>query len=67
MKVPTLVIHGIDDPLVPVENGRLVAAAVSGARLLEFEGMGHNMPERFWPVILDALVETTRKASVLQP
>ena len=67
VKVPTLVVHGIDDPLVPVENARLVAAAVSGARLLEFEGMGHNMPERFWPVILDAIVETTRKASVLQP
>jgi pimeloyl-ACP methyl ester carboxylesterase len=65
--VPTLVVHGIDDPLIPVENGRRVAAAVPGARLLEFEGMGHNMPERFWPVILDAIVETTRKASVLQP
>ena len=67
VSAPTLVVHGIDDPLVPVENGRRVAAAVPGARLLEFEGMGHNMPERFWPVILDAIVETTRKASVLQP
>src|SRR6266851_558803 len=67
VSVPTLVVHGIDDPLVPIENGRRVAAAVPGARLLEFEGMGHNMPERFWPVILDAIVETTRKASVLQP
>lgn len=67
LRVPTLVVHGIDDPLVPVENGRRVAAAVPGARLLEFEGMGHNTPERFWPFILDAIVETTRKASVLQP
>ncbi|OLD50820.1 MAG: alpha/beta hydrolase [Actinobacteria bacterium 13_1_40CM_2_65_8] len=67
VKVPTLVIHGIDDPLVPVENGRRVAAAVPGARLLEFEGMGHNMPERFWPQILDAIVDTARKANVLQP
>ena len=67
VRVPTLVIHGIDDPLVPVENGRRVAAAVPGARILEFEGMGHNMPERFWPLILDAIVETSRKASVLQP
>jgi len=67
VSAPTLVVHGIDDPLVPVENGRRVAAAVPGARLLEFEGMGHNMPERFWPVILDAIVETTRKTSVLQP
>jgi pimeloyl-ACP methyl ester carboxylesterase len=65
--VPTLGVHGIDDPLIPVENGRRVAAAVPGARLLEFEGMGHNMPERFWPQILDAISETARKANVLQP
>jgi pimeloyl-ACP methyl ester carboxylesterase len=67
VKKPALVIHGIDDPLVPVDNGRRVADAVPGARLLEFEGMGHNMPERFWPEILDAIVDTARKANVLQP
>jgi pimeloyl-ACP methyl ester carboxylesterase len=66
VKVPTLVVHGLDDPLVPIENGRRVAAAVPGARLLEFEGMGHNMPERFWPPILEGIVETARKANVLQ-
>ncbi len=66
VKAPTLVVHGLDDPLVPVENGRRVADAVPGARLLEFEGMGHNMPERFWPTILDAIVDTARKANVLQ-
>jgi len=65
--VPALVVHGVDDPLVPVENGRRVAAAVPGASLLEFEGMGHNMPERFWPQILDAISDTARKANVLQP
>lgn len=64
---PTLVVHGVDDPLVPAENGRLVAAAVPGARLLEFEGMGHNMPQRLWPQIVDAIVETARKANVMQP
>src|SRR5207249_1345035 len=38
VKVPTLVVHGADDPLVPPENGRRVAAAVPGARYLEFAG-----------------------------
>jgi pimeloyl-ACP methyl ester carboxylesterase len=65
--VPTLVIHGLDDPLFPIENGRMVAAAVPGARLLEFETMGHNVPERFWPPILDAIAENTHKATLLQP
>ena len=67
IKVPTLVIHGTDDVLVPVENGRRVANAIPGARLLEFEHMGHNLPERVWPQVLDAIEELTRKASVPQP
>ncbi len=63
LRVPTLVIHGIDDVLVPVENGRLVAAAVPGARLVEFEGMGHNLPRRVWPEGLDAIEEIARQAT----
>jgi pimeloyl-ACP methyl ester carboxylesterase len=66
VKVPTLVVHGLDDPLVPAQNGRLVAKAVPGARLLEFEGMGHDIPRRFWPPILDAIAETAGKAKVPQ-
>ncbi len=57
VKVPALVIHGVDDVLVPVENARLVAEAVPGARLIEFEGMGHDLPRRVWPLVVDAIVE----------
>jgi pimeloyl-ACP methyl ester carboxylesterase len=64
---PTLVIHGIDDVLVPIENGRRVAAAVPRARLIEFEGMGHNLPERVWPAVFDAIEELAREASAVQP
>jgi pimeloyl-ACP methyl ester carboxylesterase len=67
VRVPTLVIHGQDDILVPVENGRLVAAAVPGARLLVLEGMGHDIPKRVWPQVIDAIVETAREAKVPQP
>jgi pimeloyl-ACP methyl ester carboxylesterase len=57
VKVPTLVVHGVDDVLVPVENARLVAEAVPGARLIEFDGMGHDLPRRVWPQVMDAIVE----------
>ena len=57
VRVPTLVIHGTDDVLVPVENGRLVAEAVPGARLIEIEGMGHDVPKRVWPEVADAIEE----------
>jgi pimeloyl-ACP methyl ester carboxylesterase len=67
VRMPTLVIHGQDDILVPIENGRIVAAAVPGARLLELEAMGHDIPKRVWPRVIDAIVETARMASVPQP
>jgi pimeloyl-ACP methyl ester carboxylesterase len=41
---PTLVIHGTDDPLVPVEGGINTAKHVQGARLELIEGMGHDLP-----------------------
>jgi pimeloyl-ACP methyl ester carboxylesterase len=63
---PALVIHGIDDVLVPVENGRLVADAVPGARLIEFQGMGHDLPKRVWPQVLDAIDEIARQPVPLQ-
>lgn len=65
--VPTLVIHGDADVLVPVENGRIVAGAVPGARWLEFDGMGHDLPQRVWPQVLDAIEQLARQAAPLQP
>jgi pimeloyl-ACP methyl ester carboxylesterase len=41
---PTLVIHGSDDPLLPVANGRRLAELVPGARYLELPGVGHLVP-----------------------
>ena len=65
VKVPTLVVHGADDPLVPPENGRRVADAVPGARYLEFEGAGHNLPRSTWVPVADAIAETAKQASAV--
>jgi len=62
--VPTLVIHGADDPLVPVEGGRDTAAAIRGSELLIIEGMGHDLPHGgAWPRIVEAIAAHTKKAS----
>ncbi len=53
--VPTLVVHGTADPLIPVEAGRDTAATIPGARLLLIEGMGHSFPREVWPRIIDAI------------
>jgi pimeloyl-ACP methyl ester carboxylesterase len=60
LRVPALVVHGDADILVPVENGRLVAGAIPGARLLEIPGMGHDVPRRVWPQVVDAIAELAR-------
>ena len=52
---PTLVIHGVHDPLVPVEGGRDTAAAIKGAELIEIEGMGHDLPLELVEQIADAI------------
>lgn len=63
VKMPTLVVHGVDDPLVPLENGRRVAAAVPGARMIELPRTGHNLPEEHWGRVADAIAETARRAA----
>jgi pimeloyl-ACP methyl ester carboxylesterase len=58
---PTLVIHGADDPLVPVEGGRATARAIPGAKLLVLDRMGHTLPRAVWPAIVEAIVELGRR------
>jgi pimeloyl-ACP methyl ester carboxylesterase len=61
--VPTLVIHGTDDPLVPVEAGRDTAESIGGAELLLIEGMGHALPHGgAWSRIVEAIATHTMKA-----
>ena len=42
--VPTLVVHGDQDLIIPVENGRRLAARIPNAEYAELEGRGHNLP-----------------------
>lgn len=44
LDVPTLVLHGEDDPLIPVEHGHATAAAIPGARIKTIAGWGHDLP-----------------------
>jgi pimeloyl-ACP methyl ester carboxylesterase len=55
VRVPTLVIHGDVDPLVPLACGIDVAESVPGAKLLVIKGMGHALPISMWPQIIDAI------------
>ena len=62
VKAPTLVIHGTIDPLVHPAGGKDTAASIPGAKLIMIEGMGHALPRRFWPEIIDAIDTHARAA-----
>jgi pimeloyl-ACP methyl ester carboxylesterase len=64
IKVPTLVIHGADDPLIPVEGGKDTARVIPGARLLIIHGMGHDMPKGVWAEMEDAISKHAVQANV---
>ena len=55
LSVPSLVIHGADDPLIPLAAGQATADAIPGAKMVVVEGMGHDLPPGAWPPIVEAL------------
>jgi pimeloyl-ACP methyl ester carboxylesterase len=58
--VPTLVVHGDLDPLVPLAHGEALCAAIPGSELLVLSGVGHAvLPEPVWDVFVPALVKHT--------
>jgi pimeloyl-ACP methyl ester carboxylesterase len=64
IKVPTLVIHGADDPLIPVEGGKDTARVIPGARLLIINGMGHDIPKVVWAEIVSAISQHAKQAKI---
>jgi pimeloyl-ACP methyl ester carboxylesterase len=55
ISMPTLVLHGEDDPVIRIEGGRALAAAVPGAKLVTFPGMGHDLPRPLWANIISEI------------
>lgn len=61
IKVNAVIIHGDEDPLVPLEAGKDVATNISGSEFRIIKGMGHGMPEPFYDLIVDIIVRNARK------
>ena len=57
IRVPTLVIHGADDPLFPLGHGQALAAEIASAELITLDGVGHEMPPPpTWDVVVPAIL-----------
>lgn len=57
---PTLILHGERDPLFPVGNATALATEIRGARLVVLPGVGHELPRRVWPQVIDHIDEHLR-------
>ena len=55
LDTPALVIHGSADTLITPSAGRHTAEIIPGARYIEIDGMGHDLPPAFWGRIADEL------------
>jgi pimeloyl-ACP methyl ester carboxylesterase len=62
VSVPTVVIHGADDPLITVSGGEATARAMPGAELVVIPGMGHDLPPGVWDRIIDAITANAERA-----
>jgi pimeloyl-ACP methyl ester carboxylesterase len=59
LRVPTLVMHGTEDPALPYPHGVALADEIPGASLLPLEGVGHGLPRGCWPTAVPAVVAHT--------
>ena len=65
LKIPSLIIHGDEDPLVPLAGGKATSEAIPDAEFMVVKGMGHVIPNlnAYWGDIKDALIRHMGKAT----
>ena len=62
LRVPALVMHGLNDPLVAPSGGIALARRLRGSRFVGFQGMGHDLPRALWPEFADHISALVRRA-----
>ena len=61
IRVPTLIIQGTEDPLVPIEAAKDVAASIPGSHFELLEGMGHYLPQPLFETIVTQVINNIKK------
>lgn len=62
LRIPTLVIHGDEDPALPLPHAELIASTVPHAHLVVLNGVGHEIPPGVCPMVVDELIAHLRSA-----
>ncbi|MFL5298054.1 MAG: alpha/beta fold hydrolase [Phenylobacterium sp.] len=62
LKIPVVVLHGENDPLLMPVGGQAIAAAIPGAELRIIPGMGHDLPPGLYDTFVDAITAAAARA-----
>tara|TARA_B100000575_G_C23136646_1_gene660480 strand:- start:32 stop:985 length:954 start_codon:yes stop_codon:yes gene_type:complete len=63
IKVPTLVIHGTEDAILPLDHGIAVADGIENSKRMIMHGVGHEIPEELLPDIVNEIITNINRAS----
>lgn len=64
LKIPTLIIHGVEDPVIPIAHSKKLAETIPNAEKLWIENMGHDLPDALIGAICDKILENFKMASL---
>jgi pimeloyl-ACP methyl ester carboxylesterase len=67
IQTPTLIVHGQDDPLVPVASAYDLHQRIPGAELEVLAGMGHELPKALLPRVIERILAHLRKSAPRGP
>jgi pimeloyl-ACP methyl ester carboxylesterase len=67
LDMPAVVLHGDQDPIIPLGCGVATATAIPGARMSIIEGLGHSLPPAVWDDFIEALQDVSGRADSWVP
>lgn len=67
LRIPAVILHGRDDPLIRPDGGRATAGAIPDATLVSLPGMGHDVPKPLWPSIIEQIRTVADRARTPSP
>lgn len=59
--VPSLIVHGVDDALIPAACGRDTASSIRGSEFMLIDGMGHDLPSSLYQTVADGIDRVARR------
>ncbi len=57
--IPTIILHGTEDPVLPFAHGEALQKTIHNAKLIPLSGVGHELPAEIWKKVINAIYKNT--------